>query len=60
VTLVVDGDAHEVQVKVGSDADGRVYDLSAEYDDALAVARETDLSVREVMRRAEAAVADSE
>jgi uncharacterized protein (DUF111 family) len=58
-TLAVDGAAHDVRVKVGSDADGRVYDVSAEYDDALAVARETGLSVREVMRRAEAAVADS-
>jgi uncharacterized protein (TIGR00299 family) protein len=57
-TLAVDGAAHDVRVKVGSDADGRVYDVSAEYDDALAVARETGLSVREVMRRAETAVAD--
>jgi uncharacterized protein (TIGR00299 family) protein len=57
-TLAVGDAAHDVQVKVGSDADGRVYDVSAEYDDALAVARETGLAVREVMRRAEAAVAD--
>jgi uncharacterized protein (TIGR00299 family) protein len=57
-TLTVDGETYDVAVKVGSDADGAVYDVSAEYDDALAVARETDLPVREVMRRAEAAVAD--
>jgi uncharacterized protein (TIGR00299 family) protein len=56
-TLTVAGDAYEVRVKIGSDADGRVYDLSAEYDDALAVARDTDLSVPEVVRRAEATVA---
>ncbi|AXG11083.1 nickel pincer cofactor biosynthesis protein LarC [Haloplanus rubicundus] len=55
-TLTVEGEAYDVAVKVGSDADGAVYDVSAEYDDALAVARETDLSVREVMRRAEALV----
>ena len=58
VTLTIGEAAYDVQVKIGSDADGAVYDVSAEYDDALAVARETDLSVREVMRRAETAVAD--
>jgi uncharacterized protein (TIGR00299 family) protein len=57
-TLTVDGETYDVGVKVGSDADGAVFDVSAEYDDALAVARETDLPVREVLRRAEAAVAD--
>jgi hypothetical protein len=57
-TVSADGGRHEVRVKVASDDDGETYDVSAEYDDALAVARETDLSVREVMRRAEASVAD--
>jgi len=56
VTLTVGGEPYEIRVKVGCDADGAVYDVSAEYDDALAVARETDLPVREVCRRAEAAV----
>ncbi|GAB3413624.1 hypothetical protein GCM10027435_07740 [Haloparvum alkalitolerans] len=51
--VVVDGETHEVAVKVASTADGEVYDRSAEYDDAAAVARETDLPIREVMRRAE-------
>jgi uncharacterized protein (TIGR00299 family) protein len=50
-----DGTDYEVSVKVAS-AGGEVYDVSAEYDDALAVARETDLPVRAVMRRAEDAV----
>jgi hypothetical protein len=58
VSLAVDGDAHDVAVKVASTADGAVYDVSAEYDDAAAVARKTDLPVREVLRRAEAAVHD--
>jgi len=58
-TLDVDGTSYDVAVKVGADADGTVYDVSAEYDDALAIARETGLSVREVMRRAEATVADA-
>ncbi|AQL43709.1 TIGR00299 family protein [Halorientalis sp. IM1011] len=52
-TITVDGSEYAVDVKVASDTDGAVYDVSAEYDDALAVARETDLPVREVMRRAE-------
>lgn len=59
-TLAVDGDEYEVSVKVGSDADGVVYDRSAEYDDALAVATETGLPVREVMRRAVDAVASND
>ncbi|WP_435068428.1 nickel pincer cofactor biosynthesis protein LarC [Haloplanus sp. C73] len=56
VRLDIDGASHEVQVKVATDSDGRVYDVSAEYDDALAVAAETALSVRDVLRRAEAAI----
>jgi len=59
-TLDVDGERYEVAVKVASDADGEIYDYSAEYDDALAVTEATDLPVREVMRRAEDAVRDAE
>jgi hypothetical protein len=55
-TLDVEGTEYDVAVKIASDAAGDVYDYSAEYDDALAVALETDLSVREVMRRAVEAV----
>ena len=58
VSVTVDGEAYEVAVKVAS-AGSEVYDVSAEYDDALAVASETDLPVREVMRRAEAAARES-
>ncbi|WP_424018141.1 nickel pincer cofactor biosynthesis protein LarC [Halorientalis pallida] len=57
-TVTVAGETYDVAVKVATDAEGTTYDVSAEYDDALAVARETDLPVREVMRRAEAAVRD--
>ncbi|WIV67894.1 nickel pincer cofactor biosynthesis protein LarC [Natrialbaceae archaeon AArc-T1-2] len=53
VTLEADGETYEVTVKVASDENGEVYDVSAEYDDALAVARETALPIREVTRRAE-------
>jgi uncharacterized protein (TIGR00299 family) protein len=58
ISLAVDGEAYDVTVKLGAfetDAgDQQVFDCSAEYDDALAVARETGLAVREVSRRAEA------
>ena len=54
--LDVDGGTVEVAVKVASDRDGTVYDYSAEYDEAAAVAAETGLPVREVLRRAETAV----
>jgi len=56
VTVEVDGAAHEVTVKVASTTDGDVYDVSAEDDDAAAVAAETGLPVREVRRRAESQV----
>jgi uncharacterized protein (TIGR00299 family) protein len=49
----IKGDEYEVAVKIASDSAGEVYDVSAEYDDASAVAAETDMPVREVMRRAE-------
>jgi uncharacterized protein (TIGR00299 family) protein len=56
--LAVGGETYEVTVKVASDADGAVYDVSAEYDDALAVATAADLPVREVIRRAESRVSE--
>ena len=54
--LDVEGETYEVPVKVASDEGGEVYDYSAEYDAAAAVADATGLPVREVCRRAEAAV----
>jgi uncharacterized protein (TIGR00299 family) protein len=57
-TLQVAGEAFEVAVKVATDAAGERLDVSAEYDAAAAVARETGLPVRAVMRRAEDAVRD--
>ncbi|AAV46449.1 unknown [Haloarcula marismortui ATCC 43049] len=53
VVLSVDGEQFEVTVKIASDTDGTVFDVSAEYDDAAAVADVTGLPVREVMHRAE-------
>ncbi|MFB6130162.1 MAG: nickel pincer cofactor biosynthesis protein LarC, partial [Salinigranum sp.] len=58
VELELGDDTYEVAVKVASDAAGEVYDRSAEYDDAAAVAEATGLPTREVMRRAENAVED--
>jgi uncharacterized protein (TIGR00299 family) protein len=55
-TVDIDGESFEVAVKVATDSAGDLLDVSAEYDDAAAVARETGLPVREVLRRAEAAV----
>jgi uncharacterized protein (TIGR00299 family) protein len=55
VAVGIEGNRHEITLKVASDDDGTVFDVSAEYDDALSVARETGLPVREVLRRAEAA-----
>lgn len=57
VTLAFDDTEHVVTVKIAA-SDDEVYDVSAEYDDALAVASETGLPIREVMRRAERAVGE--
>ena len=54
--LEIDGESHEVTVKLGRDDEGQVFDVSAEYDEAAAVARETDLPMRAVIERAERAV----
>ncbi len=53
VTLQIGDDSYDVGVKVGCFSDGTVFDVSAEYDDAQAVARETSLATRDVLRRAE-------
>jgi len=56
VRIELDGSEYEIDVKVASDVDGAVYDISAEYDDAAAVAAETGRPIRELLRRAEATV----
>ncbi|MCU4740212.1 nickel pincer cofactor biosynthesis protein LarC [Natronoglomus mannanivorans] len=58
VTLEVADETYEVDVKIASDSEGDVYDVSAEYDDALAVATATGRSVRSVIRQAEVAAED--
>ncbi|WP_136689285.1 nickel pincer cofactor biosynthesis protein LarC [Halorhabdus amylolytica] len=58
VEIEIDSEAYTVDVKVATDRDGTWLDASAEYDDALAVARETDRPVREILDRAERAISD--
>jgi len=58
VTLDIDGESVEVTVKVARVGDD-IYDISAEFDDALAVSRRTNLPVRAVLRRAERVCRDS-
>lgn len=58
VTIDIAGDSYDVGVKVGS-TNNQVYDISAEFDDALAVAQKTELTVREIMRRAERVIRES-
>ena len=57
-TLSIGGTGYDVSVKVAATVEGDVYDVSAEYDDAAAVADATDLPIRDVLRRAEARVRD--
>jgi uncharacterized protein (DUF111 family) len=52
-TVEIDGSEYEVDVKIASDSMDEVYDVSAEYDEAAAVANETGVAVREVVRLAE-------
>jgi uncharacterized protein (TIGR00299 family) protein len=59
VAVEFDGRQFEVDVKIASDDAGEVYDVSAEYDDSVEVAREAGVAVREVMRRAESEVRQS-
>ncbi|WP_336343454.1 nickel pincer cofactor biosynthesis protein LarC [Halalkalicoccus ordinarius] len=54
VTVEIDRVEYEVDVKVASDESNEVYDVSAEYDDAAAVAGETGRPIREIVRLAEA------
>ena len=58
VAVELDGETHEVAVKLASDDTGAVYDVSAEYDDCASVAAETGRPIREIRRRAEAAHRD--
>jgi uncharacterized protein (TIGR00299 family) protein len=58
--LDIDGETFGVDVKIASDDEGAAYDVSAEFDDAAAVAEAVDRPVREIMRRAEETVRDAD
>ena len=58
VAVEVGGESYEIAVKLASDDGGAVYDVSAEYDDCAAVAKEAGVAVREVMDCAERAARD--
>lgn len=60
VEFELEGETYGVTVKIASDDAGDVYDVSAEYDDAVAVAEEAAVPVREVIRRAESAFRNRE
>jgi uncharacterized protein (TIGR00299 family) protein len=55
VAVQIDGKGHEVAVKIARDEEGSIYDVSTEYDAAAALAAETGVPAREIIRRAEAA-----
>ena len=59
VTLEYDGESYDVAVKVAADDTGVVYDVSAEYDDAAAVAEQSARPVRSVIADAERIVRES-
>ncbi len=58
VSIELDGEIYEIGVKVGTTDDGTRFDCSAEFDDALRVARATDRPIRTVQRLAERAFRD--
>ncbi|WP_135663784.1 nickel pincer cofactor biosynthesis protein LarC [Halorhabdus rudnickae] len=58
VKIEVEGESYHVDVKVATDRDGAWLDASAEYEDALAIARETDHPVRKIIERAERALGE--
>ena len=60
VSIDVDGEQYEIAVKVATDRGGTTFDVSAEFDDAAAVAAATGRPIREICRLAEAAVRDDD
>ncbi len=53
VTLHIKGEAHAIRVKLSTDRDGHVFNISAEFDEALALAKRCSVPVKHVMRMAE-------
>jgi uncharacterized protein (TIGR00299 family) protein len=55
IEIEFDGTKYELDMKIASDDSGKIYDVSAEYDDAAHVADETGRPIREVLGHAESA-----
>lgn len=53
INLTIDSTTYSIDVKIGKDTAGKIYDISAEYDDAKEIAEETGHPIREIMRKAE-------
>jgi uncharacterized protein (TIGR00299 family) protein len=51
VRVEIDGTEWDAAVKIASGEDGGIFSISAEFEDAKAIAQETGVPVREVMRR---------
>lgn len=57
-SLTIDSETYEIDVKVAFDAEGAHYDVSAEYDDLVAVADATGRPLRELRTQAERIIED--
>lgn len=55
-TVTVDNEDYQIDVKVATDADGVVYDISAEFDDAATIASRSGVPIRDIQHRAESNV----
>ena len=49
VTVEIALDSYVIAVKIASDGEGKVYNVSAEYEDSVGVARKTNWPVRRVI-----------
>ncbi|MDY6865416.1 MAG: nickel pincer cofactor biosynthesis protein LarC [Halobacteriota archaeon] len=53
VKIEVKGSKRQVDVKIATDTEGRLLNISAEFEDAKRVAKEFDIPLREIIKRAE-------
>jgi uncharacterized protein (DUF111 family) len=53
IDVTIDSETYSIDVKIGKDTAGSIYDVSAEFDDAKAIAEQTGVSIREIMTKAE-------
>lgn len=58
VSLEIADESVDITVKIARDSAGNIYDVSTEFDEALRIASDTDMPVRTIIDRAEAAFID--